>query len=95
MIIQSIRSPLSHPLDTEIDTLQNLIETISISPDRKWIATGSRDKTVRIWNVHDATLQCILHCPGQVWSVDFSPVGNYLAVGGYMDEVTIWNYGNL
>jgi len=28
-------------------------------------------------------------------SVDFSPVGNYLAVGGYMDEVTIWNYGNL
>ena len=93
--MQSIRSPLSHPLDTEIDTLQDCIPTISISPDGKWIATGSWDKTVRIWNVHDATLHCILHCPARVRSVDFSPVGNYLAIGGIMDQVTIWNYRDL
>jgi len=42
--------------------------------------------------VHDASLHCVLHCPGWVWSVDFSSVGNYLAIGGDFDDVTIWNY---
>jgi len=48
--------------------------------------------------VHDATLHCILHSPGNVWSVDFSPDGNYLAIGGDFEgdfEVTIWNYASL
>ena len=47
---------------------------------------------MRIWNADEATLHCILHCPGLVWSVDFSPVGNCLAIGGEFDYVTIWNY---
>ena len=47
---------------------------------------------MRIWNVQEVTLHCILHCPGKVWSVDFSPVGNCLAIGGEFDDVTIWNY---
>ena len=49
---------------------------------------------MRIWNAREATLHCILHCPGPVISVDFSPVGNYLAISGDFDYVTIWNYVN-
>lgn len=29
---------------------------VSISPSAKWILSGSRDDTVRIWNVTDGTL---------------------------------------
>ncbi len=47
---------------------------------------------MRIWNALDAKLHCILHCPGSVSSVDFSPVGNYLAIGS--KDVTVWNYAN-
>jgi len=50
---------------------------------------------VTIWNAHEATLRYILHCPGDVSSVDFSLVGNYLAIGGDFEDVTIWNYVNL
>jgi len=74
---------------------ENDIHAVSISPDGNWIASGSRDNTVRIWNAHSTALQCILHGCEAVWSVDFSRVGNYLAVGGEKGQVTIWNYANL
>ena len=50
---------------------------------------------MRIWNAREATLHCILHCSGRVLSVDFSPVGNYLAIGGDFEDVTIWTYVDL
>ena len=49
---------------------------------------------MRIWSAHDASLHCVLHCPGYVSSVDLSPVGKYLAIGGYFNDVTIWNYAS-
>jgi len=49
---------------------------------------------MRIWNAFEATSYSVLHCPGWVRSVDLSPVGGYLAVGGDFDDVTIWNYEN-
>src|SRR5260221_9626360 len=76
---------IDHTVYSSSSFSSSLFKTISISPDGKWIATGSWDETVRIWGSHDATLHCVLHCPGQVWSVDFSP----------MNQLTIWNYGNL
>jgi len=66
--------------------------TVSTSYDGKWIASGSSDNTVRFWNAQDATLHCILQCPGRVHSVDFSPVGNCLAIGAGSKDVTVWNY---
>jgi len=47
---------------------------------------------MRIWNVNDGDLHCTLHCPGSVWTVNFSPVGNCLAIAGDFEGVTIWNY---
>jgi len=52
------------------------------------------DNTVRLWDAQDATLYCILKCPGRVSSVDFSPVGNCLAIGAGSKDVTVWNYVN-
>ena len=69
--------------------------TVSISRDGKWIASSSLDRTVRVWNAHDATLHCILPCPiSVISSVEFSPVGNWLAIGGGFGVIKIWNYMN-
>lgn len=59
----------------------------------RWITSSSTDKTVRIWNTHNARLRCVLDAhKNQVWSVDGSPVGNYLASGDLDGTVRIWNY---
>jgi len=68
--------------------------SLSISPDGKWMASGSWDHTVRIWNAHEATLHRILHRPWYVTSVDFSAVGSRLATAGMFGDVAIWNYVN-
>ena len=84
----------SHVLSCPV--LQGFAYAVSVSPGN-WIASGSWDKNVRIWNAHTADLQCILQCKGSVWSVDFSPscVGNYLTVADGDGQVTIWNYTSL
>jgi WD40 repeat protein len=54
------------------------VNTISFSPDGRYLVSGSSDKTVKIWNVglqrEVATLKGHLL---KVNSVAFSPEGNY------------------
>ena len=82
-------APHSHTL------FKDFVYAISISPDGSWIASGSSDNTVRIWNAHTAALQCILHGHEYVRSVDFSRSGDYLAVGNGNGKVTVWNFTKL
>ena len=73
---------------------QDIIRSISISPDGQWIASGSKDdKTVRIWNTGTAVQQCILQGHKlELFSVNFSPVGRYLASASSDGQVRIWTY---
>ena len=57
-----------------------LINTIAISPDDKILASGSQDKTVKIWNILSGKeLMTFTNFPGGVKSVGFSPNGKLLA----------------
>ena len=47
------------------------------------------DEAVRIWSVHTARLECILHGHGPVMSVDFGHSGDYLAVSDIKGRVTV------
>ena len=66
--------------------------SISWSPDGKYIASGSNDKTIKTWNT--TTNTCIHTLGGHtqgVESVSWAPDGKYIASGSGDREVKIWD----
>jgi WD40 repeat protein len=66
----------------------------AVSPDGMQIALGLMDETVRVWDAH--TLKEVAKLEGHtymVWSVAFSPDGDYIASGGFDPDcsVRIWS----
>jgi hypothetical protein len=56
---------------------------VAFSPDGKLLATGSADKTVKLWDVRTGKLKKTLSGHGaEVGAVAFSPDGKILASGG-------------
>jgi WD40 repeat protein len=71
------------------------INSVAFSPDGKYLASGSKDKTIKLWNVQSQkqviTLQDDSLC---VYSVAFSPDGKYLASGSLDKTVKLWSMEN-
>ena len=66
--------------------------SVAFSPDRNTIASGSRDKTVQLWNAHTGKrLRTLNGHSDRVNSVSFSPDGNTIASGSSDQTVRIWN----
>ncbi|CAH1765427.1 10659_t:CDS:10, partial [Entrophospora sp. SA101] len=68
------------------------INTIAISPNEKIFATGSQDKTIKIWSTKDGNLvgKCLGHKRG-VWSIDFSRMDQTLLSSSGDKTIKIWN----
>ncbi len=66
------------------------VRSVAYSPDGRYLASGSWDKTIKVWEVVTGTeLRTLAGYSGWVWSVVYSPYGRYLASGSHQ-TIKIW-----
>ena len=82
--------------ETSITTLSvghtGPIESLDYSPDGRFVASGSRDWTVRVWEPEGgATHRVFDGHEGEIHMARFSPDGSYLAVTSADKGLRLWN----
>jgi WD40 repeat protein len=76
----------------ELRRHKDRIFRIAWSPDGTKLASASRDRTVRIWDLHGNTLATLTGFPDWVTSVSWSPEGNQLAVS-FIGKTRVFSTG--
>lgn len=69
------------------------LASVAYSPDGKYIATSSYDRTARVWDaISGKELVTLTGHEGVVEAVAFSPDGKLLATGSYDATVKLWDW---
>uniref|UniRef100_A0A671N1F7 U3 small nucleolar RNA-associated protein 13 C-terminal domain-containing protein n=1 Tax=Sinocyclocheilus anshuiensis TaxID=1608454 RepID=A0A671N1F7_9TELE len=68
------------------------VNSVTISPNDKLLASGSQDRTAKLWSLVDMSLLGVFrgHSRG-VWCVQFSPVDQVLATASADGSIKIWS----
>ena len=68
------------------------VRTVKFSPNGQFLASGSHDGSVRLWNVTSGKVLHVLQGHFyDVISLAFSPDGTILASGGWDMKINLWN----
>ena len=68
------------------------ISTLAASADRRWLASGARDKSVRTWDIDPVSnLDELPGHTGEVYAVKFSPSGDLLVTAAPDGLIRIWD----
>ena len=83
--------PVNFRLDQTLAGHSDSIMSIAFSPDGKRLASGSADKTIKVWDTQTGALKQTLtgHSNG-VHSLEFSPDGRTLASGSDDKTIKLW-----
>ena len=86
------------PLGTTVGVFRqhtDQVTTVAWAPNNAhFIASGSNDKTVQIWNFSSLTTSVRHSQAKQVYSLTWSPSGQYIASGGENPPIEVWDTSN-
>jgi WD40 repeat protein len=68
-----------------------LVTAVAISPDGRLVATGGKDRAIRLWRADGTPFRTLRGHRGQVTSVSFSPDGGAIVSASADDTARIWS----
>ena len=81
----------SGELIAELVGHQESVACASVSPDGRWVATGSHDRSARIWDSATGTERHRLHVGEWLTDTAFSPDGTRLATVAIGGQARLWD----
>jgi transcription initiation factor TFIID subunit 5 len=71
------------------------LQAVKFHPNSNYVATGSSDKTCRLWDaLKGDCVRLLTGHTGAVQALAMSPCGRYLASGGEDRNVLVWDLGS-
>ena len=82
-----------HPCLCTLKGHSDLVRSVAWSPDGKLVASGSDDKSIRIWDVATGkeAMGPLTGHSREVTSVAWSPCGKFVASGSWDNTIKIWH----
>ncbi|MFC5144818.1 XRE family transcriptional regulator [Streptomyces aureoversilis] len=92
---EQARDGLLSTMTTSLTGHTQWLSSVALAPDARTLATGSFDRTVRLWELRDdrrpQALATVTGHTDTVTSVAFSPAGRLLATAGRDRAVRLWD----
>ncbi|KAG2126823.1 WD40-repeat-containing domain protein [Suillus clintonianus] len=68
------------------------VRSVSVSPDGKYIVSGSDDKIIRVWDLGTGeTVGSLRGHTGPIWSVSISPDSKHIVSGSEDKSIRVWD----